>query len=633
MRPAREYCSGSEAECPRDDFVPRGVVCRAAAAECDAPEVCSGVSRSCPADRVAPAGSVCRQAASACDEAEQCDGLRPVCPDDRAQPAGVQCGRRRRMHQCGEPTECAGWACSSEGRCELRGRGREGAACDDDDPCTEGDQCRGTECVGDAGGCESDCNGRGTCCAGACVCDAEWAGSACEQTRVQVEAAAAAEALAVARGERDDGAQQADGAPYANALSFDVEFASDASAPTDGVARQRVARELEAALRAAGIGAATRGTVRVRATSDVDGEPGSHIRVTLAAPLTAAALAERNEAALGSIVQRELAADTLYQVRENAAVRVVVRGQLGAGKDADELLQFVADEAARRMRLAALAERLGASAIELSTDGTTGDTAFFVVLREAFDGAQVGADLAQALRDHPDVVDTQLVSVVASAAGEPPLGEAAIDECPDNDAKLKRGDCGCAIGDIDGDRIEDCVDRDYVLLRYNWPIAVPLYVSRVLAGELRLEPFALSTEPFVGDRGSGARVDVGYTGARLADAADADALRSQRIALDISAPFALPEQFLRPAPLCLVPVFPEESDGDEPLEALCLASRSTPDSPLRDSDEQARLYRAESRAAAAQAGTGFGGVVGRGGGGGVWRRAAVRATTLPTAAA
>ena len=60
------------------------------------------------------------------------------------------------------------------------------------------------------------------------------------------------------------------------------------------------------------------------------------------------------------------------------------------------------------------------------------------------------------------------IHVINIAQSEPQLSETQQDQCPDNKYKTKPGQCGCDIGDIDGDRLEDCVDRHYELLRYNW---------------------------------------------------------------------------------------------------------------------------------------------------------------------
>jgi hypothetical protein len=95
------------------------------------------------------------------------------------------------------------------------------------------------------------------------------------------------------------------------------------------------------------------------------------------------------------------------------------------------------------------------------------------------------------------------------AQTEPQLNEAQRDQCPTNKYKTKPGTCGCAVGDIDGDRLEDCVDRHYQLLRYNWALTVPLYAAdSTTVGELRLEPNALGGAPFTNDAGDIVPADI-----------------------------------------------------------------------------------------------------------------------------
>lgn len=73
-----EFCDGTNDDCPADDPVNAGTLCRAAVGECDEPEQCDGSTGACPADLKST--DLCRDAAGDCDIAESCDGTSDFCP-------------------------------------------------------------------------------------------------------------------------------------------------------------------------------------------------------------------------------------------------------------------------------------------------------------------------------------------------------------------------------------------------------------------------------------------------------------------------------------------------------------------------------------------------------------------------
>lgn len=92
---AVETCTGSNANCPADGFLPLNTVCRAAIEgnNCDLTEKCNGTSPICPVDKVKTAGTVCRSVPSgaSCDIAEVCDGVNKTCPANVFKPSTTVC--------------------------------------------------------------------------------------------------------------------------------------------------------------------------------------------------------------------------------------------------------------------------------------------------------------------------------------------------------------------------------------------------------------------------------------------------------------------------------------------------------------------------------------------------------------
>lgn len=76
-----EFCTGSSATCPPDEYATFGTPCGSPPSGlCDAQDICDG-SGTCLAE-VEPAGTVCRASAGLCDLEEDCDGVSPNCPPD-----------------------------------------------------------------------------------------------------------------------------------------------------------------------------------------------------------------------------------------------------------------------------------------------------------------------------------------------------------------------------------------------------------------------------------------------------------------------------------------------------------------------------------------------------------------------
>jgi RHS repeat-associated protein len=160
-----EKCSGTSASCPADGFIASGTVCRASAGICDVAEICSGTSATCPADVFQPSTAVCRASASACDVAESCPGNAAACPADAHQPNGAACsgGNACTTGETCQNVVCTGGApvtCQSPDQCHT-GAGTcspttgcsfaakpDGAACNDNNACTQVDTCRAGACVG-----------------------------------------------------------------------------------------------------------------------------------------------------------------------------------------------------------------------------------------------------------------------------------------------------------------------------------------------------------------------------------------------------------------------------------------------------------------------------------------------------
>src|SRR5207253_7367556 len=84
-----ETCTGTSTTCPTDTFQPSGTPCTDDGNVCTT-DVCSGTSATCthPAGN---AGVVCRAAACECDVAETCTGTSTTCPTDTVKASGTPC--------------------------------------------------------------------------------------------------------------------------------------------------------------------------------------------------------------------------------------------------------------------------------------------------------------------------------------------------------------------------------------------------------------------------------------------------------------------------------------------------------------------------------------------------------------
>jgi cysteine-rich repeat protein len=165
-----------------------GALCRTTAGDCDVTEHCDGINPSCPPDVFDPPGWPCGDAIDdACTDPDTCDGNNnclanhagsgAACPNDGnpctldqcdgggscAHPAGnagTQC--RADAGQCDVAEQCDG----SNPSCPPDGFAPNGTGCNDNNACTQTDQCTGGNCVGsnpltcnDANPCTQDsCN-------------------------------------------------------------------------------------------------------------------------------------------------------------------------------------------------------------------------------------------------------------------------------------------------------------------------------------------------------------------------------------------------------------------------------------------------------------------------------------------
>lgn len=153
--------------------------------------------------------------------------------------------------------------------------------------------------------------------------------------------------------------------------------------------------------------------VRVASVGDGDGNGAT---ITIERPTRGAQLDAELPAALKTLSGVRGAAP----VRESVAVRVVVRGLVGADKSTAQLGALVVDTLQRSLQVAPGAlQALNATPLAKSIDGATGDVQYFVVLHATPDGTQLGADLARALLDNAGVVSSALVSVVDGADAMP----------------------------------------------------------------------------------------------------------------------------------------------------------------------------------------------------------------------
>jgi hypothetical protein len=139
---AAEYCTGAAADCPADDFLPDTTECRAAAGDCDAAEYCTGAAADCPADGFLPDTTECRAPAGDCDAAEYCTGTSTDCPADAFLPDTTEC--RADAGDCDVPEYCTG----ASADCPADGFEPAGT------PCPDGLFCNGDDTCDDFGVCQ-----------------------------------------------------------------------------------------------------------------------------------------------------------------------------------------------------------------------------------------------------------------------------------------------------------------------------------------------------------------------------------------------------------------------------------------------------------------------------------------------
>jgi len=154
-------------------YRPKGYACRPAVGECDVEEVCSGSNALCPPDVLVPKGVLCRakRPGYGCDKPEFCDGWRGKCPMDDVYRAGVVCNKSR--GPCEEDSVCTGnmynclrkqirtstWVCrKAVGSCD-KPEYCDGVnvTCPEDVFLPEGTPCYGDDhCTGTSGWCPSE---------------------------------------------------------------------------------------------------------------------------------------------------------------------------------------------------------------------------------------------------------------------------------------------------------------------------------------------------------------------------------------------------------------------------------------------------------------------------------------------
>ncbi len=203
-----DYCTGTSTTCPADAKQPSTYVCRTSAGECDPAETCTGTTNTCPADGKLPnntacpsgadtnpctsdicdgtdntcqhpagnGGVVCRAAAGECDLAETCTGTSTACPSDSKVTANTACPSGADTNPCTSDI-CDG----TDVTCQHPA-GNAGTVCRAAvDVCDLADTCTGTStsCPADAkepktyvcrpaasGGCDvaEDCDGSSNSC-------------------------------------------------------------------------------------------------------------------------------------------------------------------------------------------------------------------------------------------------------------------------------------------------------------------------------------------------------------------------------------------------------------------------------------------------------------------------------------
>lgn len=132
-----EYCTGSDATCPADVYMPASTVCRESSGPCDTPEICTGTSTACPSDVVKPATTICRVNMGDCDVEEMCTGASASCPTDKFLNASTVC--REVSDECDTADFCSG----SSGQCGTDNFLASGTACNVSG-CPLPSQCSGT---------------------------------------------------------------------------------------------------------------------------------------------------------------------------------------------------------------------------------------------------------------------------------------------------------------------------------------------------------------------------------------------------------------------------------------------------------------------------------------------------------
>jgi hypothetical protein len=146
-----DVCNGYDVHCPATNaFKGPDVVCRDAVSICDKEERCTGVGPDCPPNAVSTDLWVrCRVALGPCDVDEYCTGSSPDCPLDAWLPAGAECSPDIELDiPC--PSALVS-TCAADGEC---GAERAGCPCEEDAHCYDGNPCSDDVCNTMLGICE-----------------------------------------------------------------------------------------------------------------------------------------------------------------------------------------------------------------------------------------------------------------------------------------------------------------------------------------------------------------------------------------------------------------------------------------------------------------------------------------------
>jgi len=129
-----EYCSGSSADCPLDEFLPDTTLCRESTDEdCDPAEYCTGTSADCPPDEFEPDDTPC-------DDGDYCT-VNDVCTNGDCIGSPKDCSHL--------DDQCNVGVCEpGNGECIKDPEPKNGEPCDDEDHCTENDICTDGVCAG-----------------------------------------------------------------------------------------------------------------------------------------------------------------------------------------------------------------------------------------------------------------------------------------------------------------------------------------------------------------------------------------------------------------------------------------------------------------------------------------------------